>query len=1162
MTTSVRAEAITKMDNLSKFFNLRRRYYRSINLERDLSNADSVLGYVLTPRSAEILVRILRAISSDSTNRAWTLTGAYGTGKSSFAHFLACLCGPPGEQARLHAESIAREAMSSLNEPLEFTGLDRGLVRAVVTAQREPLCNSIVKALHIGVQEFWSDGRRRRPEILDELAGLFSKVQKGKNIDPTVVLNLVQEIARASKSGLLIVLDELGKCLEFAAQNNSDGDLYLLQQLAELPSGDSAPKVFTLAILHQAFSEYAHSLNVAQRNEWVKIQGRFEDVPFTGSSNEMLRLIGQAIDSSNATTVMPSIGRWAKHWFETTKGALATTFGDSKTVASIYPLHPISAAVLPLLCSKYGQNDRSLFTLLTSDEPNSFACFLKEAEVSKKQLPTLKLDRIYDYWIDAAGSGLYSRPQLQRWVEIQGRVSDAHNLDPKLLAVLKTIGLLNLVSSGGHLRATRSLVEFAMCDSADDKESLHDWRVKIDELVDRRLVVYRSQLDELRIWEGSDFDIELAIQDAIQSDRKPLESMLTAIKPLSPAVAQRHSYKTGTLRYFEKRYLAEEKYLQTIETKNYDADGLIVYWLGNKLPVDVPVWTKNGKPLVLVGALETEQLAIACEELWALKKISEEAPELRTDGVARREVRQRLIYAHRVVDQAVLNSFAFNGLNKIWLKGENRKVSSIADFSSKLSDICDESFSSSPVLWNELINRRELTSQGAKARGELLGAMITNYSNARLNLEGYGPECTIYESILKQTGIHKSDKNDRWYFDQPSDETVLPVWEKIENFCLGSTETPSAISELYELLSEKPYGVKSGIIPILLAAVLVKRMDDVCIYKDGSFVPVLGLEHFELLVKDPSRFSVKHFVTTGLRAQVFKEIEELVRRPNQAKADTRNSTLLGVVKPLVQFAKQLPNYTRRTKRMSIEAAGLRDALMSAKQPDELMFSAIPEALGLSALIPEQDEDAKFALEFRARLTKGLRDLQMAYDSLLAHCKELLSVSFAIDQNLLRQNLSLRCNSLLFNAKKSPLESFISNAADEDVDDRTWLERVLMIIGDKPVVSWTDDDVQLFETGLNDFVRKFNNFEVLQKNLLEAPGADFDARRITLTKPSGQEVHRIVWIDRNREAQIADIVDEIIEQKLKLHADLEEAIISRLTERILQRDKEETSSSVK
>jgi hypothetical protein len=89
--------------------------------------------------------------------------------------------------------------------------------------------------------------------------------------------------------------------------------------------------------------------------------------------------------------------------------------------------------------------------------------------------------------------------------------------------------------------------------------------------------------------------------------------------------------------------------------------------------------------------------------------------------------------------------------------------------------------------------------------------------------------------------------------------------------------------------------VKHGTIPILLAALLLYHVDDVGIYKDGTFIPILGPEHFELLVKDPSRFSVKSFEMVGLRSQVFRELETVLKSPNvRTQTGVRNASLLAI----------------------------------------------------------------------------------------------------------------------------------------------------------------------------------------------------------------------------------------------------------------------------
>ncbi len=75
----------------SDVISLRRRYTRSINLERDLTVVDSVLGYIPTSWAISACERIIHALTTRNSIRAWTITGVYGTGKSAFAHFLSAL---------------------------------------------------------------------------------------------------------------------------------------------------------------------------------------------------------------------------------------------------------------------------------------------------------------------------------------------------------------------------------------------------------------------------------------------------------------------------------------------------------------------------------------------------------------------------------------------------------------------------------------------------------------------------------------------------------------------------------------------------------------------------------------------------------------------------------------------------------------------------------------------------------------------------------------------------------------------------------------------------------------------------------------------------------------------------------------------------------------
>ncbi|MEL7227237.1 MAG: hypothetical protein AAGL17_20980, partial [Cyanobacteria bacterium J06576_12] len=380
------------------------------------------------------------------------------------------------------------------------------------------------------------------------------------------------------------------------------------------------------------------------------------------------------------------------------------------------------------------------------------------------------------------------------------------------------------------------------------------WTAVIDELTARGLLTYRKQLDELRIWEGSDFNVEAAIYDLLEQSRSPLAEMLAQVHPMKPLVAQRHYIETGTLRYFGQRYVDSLSKVSGLKCSNDSHDGLIVYWLDSTEPESIPKETADGKPLIWVRVERFNLLRTRARELQILREIQKEAPELRSDAVASKEVKYRLVEAERLLDETVAQAFDWGTAeNGCWANGGTVEVASSRQFQHLLSGVCDRIYPQGLKLDNELINRRELTSQGAKARRELIEAMIERGDQPRLGFVGYGPEVAMYNSVLGATGIHRDGEDGVGFYPPGAESGVSSAWEAVEAFCGGAKAEQRSLKLLYEELAEPPYGIKHGVIPVILAAVLLYRVDDVGFYKDGTFVPVLGPEHFELLVKDPSR---------------------------------------------------------------------------------------------------------------------------------------------------------------------------------------------------------------------------------------------------------------------------------------------------------------------
>jgi hypothetical protein len=1147
------------------FVKIGARYSRSVNVERDLDLPQAVEGYLPTPRALDALSRIGRATLDEHAVRAWSITSVYGTGKSAFAQFLASLYGARTGPVRRIANDTLRAAFDedrgcdraqrAVLEKLIRTIPSDGFVRAVATCSREPVGRAILRALANGANRFWAHRAGRRPAVVQEL----DKWLGGHVVRPVptneTVLRLLHETAVASGSGVLVVLDELGKALEAAAASVDASDLYLLQQVAEASANATTTPVLFVTLQHQEFSAYAGLLGQLQQQEWEKVSGRFEHIPFQEPPEEMLRLVSKVLTSSAPPAISRELKAFAAEWHEKLSTEMSHPYFAEVLTASriraLYPLHPVAAIALPSLCARFAQNDRSLFSFLASAEPHSLARFVAENAFGGDEVPVLQLPELYDYFVAAAGGG--GATHLQRWIEVHSAIAETVGLTLDEQRALKAVGTLNLVASSGPLRASRALVVAALSKAATSKAERTRWTAALDGLVNRGALTYRERIDEYRLWEGTDFDVRAEVSNRIAHERRPLAQLLDLIAPQASIVAERHSYNTGTLRLFDPRFADDVLQLETLSTQP-QRDGVVVYWVSETPLRSVPNRTSDGKPLVIVPIGAPDGLRNATHEVAALLAIIHDEPALKTDGVARKEVQARLRLAEQAVQAALREgiSRALGPEGETWIGEHRRRLGGRRALNGALSDLCDTVYHESPIFRNELLNRRELTSQGARARRELLEAMLLHGSEERLGLTGDGPEASMYQAALSASRVHASRDGTRFTFGRPSPKSgLVSLWNAIESFCVGARSEARPLDGLYSLLAAPPYGVKAGSVPVFLAAVLIAHSEDISVYRDGTFLPILAAEHFELLVKNPTRFRVRSFALNGINADVFRALAEVMggerRRP---AANERNMGLLSVVRPLVRFANALPAFTRRTEKISTSAIALREALTVAREPDELIFSALPMAVGLAPVGPT-GAPWEVAI-FRQRVQGALRELQNHVERTLDHCRGELVEAFGIRSSAdrLREDLRVRAQYLSGRVVEPRLRHFVQVAIDADASDLDWITAISMVIADRPVESWSDADADAFELQVADLARRFQTLEALQRESVGQREAA-DVRRVSLTDAGGREILGLIWIDDHEREKMNRLASKVEKFLADLPtAEMREAVAVKVLEGLM------------
>ena len=1102
-----------------------RRFRRSVNLARDTGSPEALDGYVVTPAVRRALSQITSGIDDAGGDRAWSLVGPYGSGKSAFAVFLADLLSPgvsPG------AEAARRLVNGSSDVPLPR----QLLFPAVLTAERAPLDTLLLRSLGVTLERIWKGRRGAKPRVLRDIQGYLNGSAPSLSRCATSDVvgcfeEAVEKIAASTGAGLLLIVDEAGKALEFAAQQPARGDVYLLQALAEAAARSNGVPFVVLTVLHQSFDEYAHRLGSSERNEWAKVQGRFGELAFREGGDQIIRLTAAAI---RRTGRRPPAEGW-KRVVSTTASWVAERTGWSPTrlthhLDACWPLHPVTAALLgPLFRGRLAQNERSLFAFLSAGEPLSFRDFLRTH--GPKALYTV--DRLYDYATGVLGTRVLSRDGRQ-WAEIDAAI---RRLPPESDAtderVLKVVGLLGMLGEQVGLRASAETVAACFDDDSETQRAL-------ERLRQHSLVVYRQFRDAFQIWEGSDLDLDDLVLRAEQ--QLPATASVVAVlqrhAPRTPLVARRHLFETGTLRFFDV-HLVEASRLLRDEELNLpsEGDGLVLLALPTTEQEADDLKTRqgigglaierlgSGRPVVLVVPEASERLSQLARELAASQLVQSSTPELQSDPAARTELTGRIEELVRQVAAEV--GRAFDPRRSAWFTaGEHLDAASWRDASAALSAVCDARYSSAPPIRNELLNRRALSTSAARARRNLLEAMILRGDVEQLGYEGNPPEVSMYRSVLEVHGIHRR-RDDAWGFGTPK-RALRPLWKEIDRFLRDTEAGRRPLTELYTRLRRPPFGLKDGPLPVIVVAALLARVDDVAIYERGTFMPAWTPSHAERLLRSPDGFEVRQSRVAGSRRDVIARLAALLHL-----SGNHDASLLHVVRGLVRFVTSLTPYARRTLRISQRARDVREVLLRAREPAKLVFDDLPVACGHDPIRVDSTANRKAVDDFAAALQAGLREIGDAYAALLARARGALAqhLSLPSDPVELASELTDRAGRIGDAAVDPMLRSFVLRAADRALAPEDLLASLFTQLANKPPPEWTDADDDQFAVRLAHVARAFRSAESL---VIGADGAaDGQALlRLAVARLGRAEQERVLPLRAADESRVGALRDRILD----------------------------------
>lgn len=1025
------------------------RFQRAIRIDHDFGNPQAIEGFYCSPSSANILSSMVDHISANN-QCAFTWTGPYGSGKSSLAVFLCALLSKNGQLRKRAFASL--EKNTALKIKKQFGDLNWQVIPIV--------------------------GRRDSPvnvfgETIESLK--FGELQSGQRWNDTRVISTLKKMIDRNfeaNYGTILFVDEMGKFLESAAHDLLD--IYLFQQIAEIACRSNGRFIF-IGVLHQAFGEYAVNLNQTDRDEWRKIQGRFVDLTLKVTIDEQIHVLSQAIGSTHQFR-MPSKNS------KVVADAVAMNRNVDGEELSInlekcWPLHPVVACLLgPLSQSSFSQNQRSVFSFLSSGEPFGFQDFIRTSSEDELYKPYV----LWEYLRANLESSIYASPDGHRWalaVESIDRC-EAQGSNAIEIKLLKTIALLDFfrIRSGlvGNFKVLRACMK---------EYSMTAVRNALTKLQSRSLVIYRKFIDSYSIFEGSDFNID----EAVAASRNQLTeidfSELKLLAGIQPILAKRHYHECGALRWCDVVFAPLKNvadYVDSFYQTNSTAGLFIVAVptqneqtsIGHDLCRKAGRLAKNND--VVIGlSKHSWRVADLYGEFLALRRVSHERPELESDGVARKEIQSRItllqtnlaIELNRTIDSAVW-----------FLKHRKPQFLRQSDLSLLASKLADQKFNNSPKIHVEILNRNKPSANAVAAQNALLKRMVQNDGEIRLGIEGNPAESGFFTSLLEQTGLYKKTKKN-WGFRLPSDNDndegyrLKPIFDVVIEHLKCSPDNMANLSSIYEVWRKPPYGVKDGLMPICVVVFILAQKNQIAFYREGVFQIEIKDIDVEFLTKHPENTSIRLIEYTQASSRLLSQLADIAHEFNSSQK-IRECTPINVARGLVSIFEDLPDWTVRTNTISSNANNIRTLFKQASDPNRFLFDDLP-----NSVVDGIDDELNGSNNILNSVRNGLRELVEVYPNMLERlrCNLLKELRVNKSTKLSFESLRERACNVVEVSGDFRIEAFIGRLATYK-NTKSDIEGLASLAVGKLPSTWVDTDFDRANLELSKLARSFVQIE--------------------------------------------------------------------------------------
>jgi len=800
--------------------------------------------------------------------------------------------------------------------------------------------------------KFVADLKRYSKTALGTFIEIYPRVTAGSVFNPLAasdVLPLYKSVSEKlveeyEYSGIYIVFDEFSKFIEGLDRKNVGNDMKLIQDLCELANDSSNSQIFFTMVTHKSIKEYGKYLSTELINAFTGIEGRIVEKFFVTSSKNNYELIKHAIYKDESIFSAKEVKKYINpnklgRYYQLPIFGSNFNKEDFEEIVlkGCYPLNPVATYLLLNVSEKVAQNERTLFTFISNDEPKSMARFIAEHNSDTPWI--IGADAIYDYF-----SGLFKKEVSNElvhsvWLSAEAALNKCNNDEEK--KVIKAIAIIHVVNKSEEILASDTNIYLALND-----EELGE---TIDELV-KRQVIYKKGASGAYVFKtkaGTELRAEIRRQREIKGDNINYGQALELITDKHFIIPRRFNSMHFMTRYFTHEFVSVDAFLAIPDASillDDKADGKVITLFSfdgfNLSEIKDHIKDLNSEKLVVVVPKHKLSVQKQVKEFAILQGIREDKKFLLENEAVTREIPLLEEDITLIVEEELGREY--DSVNSSVYIINNSKLKKLDGCKEELAvNVCCESvYCKTPKINNEIINRSVIaTAQTKKARTSIIEEIINSAGNVQPEFyAGTNQEATIYRSLFCNTGL----------VDGITEPNLFEILEILDSFVDECVDAKLSLKTVIKKITSAPYGMRMGVVPIYLAYILSRRREDIVVYYANSEVQI-SPEIIVNMCEKADDYSLFVSKEDHLKEKYIKNLNELF-----SVSETRNLTenrIKNIVICMQRWFRSLPLVTRNVANIDAFADAKLAVQMKKLQRNlqkvefnsyEILFSILPE----------------------------------------------------------------------------------------------------------------------------------------------------------------------------------------------------------------------------